>query len=143
MAQPGAMAGDGGDPRLNSMANLDADYVLPQMRKFHDPSVTFEEYHYYAQQTRAEELAAKNNDQTGSKGLLATLFPSKSDNGVQTVQSIGPPREKKESVSPDLTARPTVSNEEWTNASRALRIATWPAIFYLITTDILGPYNLP
>lgn len=29
------------------------------------------------------------------------------------------------------------------NARRALRTASWAAIFYLITTDILGPFNAP
>ena len=29
------------------------------------------------------------------------------------------------------------------SARRALRTASWAAIFYLITTDILGPFNAP
>jgi hypothetical protein len=36
-----------------------------------------------------------------------------------------------------------VSDEEWAVASRAARTATWGAVFYLITTDILGPYSVP
>ena len=28
-------------------------------------------------------------------------------------------------------------------AQRALRTASWASIFYLITTDILGPFNAP
>jgi hypothetical protein len=39
--------------------------------------------------------------------------------------------------------RLAISDDEWTNASRAVRTATWAAIFYLITTDILGPFNVP
>ena len=34
-----------------------------------------------------------------------------------------------------------ISDEEWINASRAARTATWAAVFYLITTDILGPFS--
>ena len=34
-------------------------------------------------------------------------------------------------------------NDEMLNARRALRTASWAAIFYLITTDILGPFNAP
>lgn len=34
-----------------------------------------------------------------------------------------------------------VSDEEWVQASRAARTATWSAVFYLITTDILGPFS--
>ena len=36
-----------------------------------------------------------------------------------------------------------VSESEWEHAQRATRTATWGSIFYLITTDILGPYNVP
>ena len=34
-----------------------------------------------------------------------------------------------------------ISDDEWIRASRAARTATWGAIFYLITTDILGPFS--
>jgi len=37
----------------------------------------------------------------------------------------------------------TPDEEERENASRALRLAGWAAVFYLITTDILGPFNAP
>lgn len=43
----------------------------------------------------------------------------------------------------DAADRGGVSDDEWTNASRAMRTATWAAVFYLITTDILGPFNVP
>ena len=36
----------------------------------------------------------------------------------------------------------SVTEEEWRNASRMLRTASWGAGFYLITTDILGPYGV-
>jgi hypothetical protein len=35
----------------------------------------------------------------------------------------------------DVTERFHVTDDEWTNASRALRTATWAAVFYLITTE--------
>ena len=35
-----------------------------------------------------------------------------------------------------------VTDAEWTNANRAFRTATWAACFYLITTDILGPFGV-
>jgi amino acid permease len=38
---------------------------------------------------------------------------------------------------------PTADEEERENASRALRLASWASVFYLITTDILGPFNAP
>jgi hypothetical protein len=37
----------------------------------------------------------------------------------------------------------TADERERINARRALRSASWAAVFYLITTDILGPFNAP
>jgi hypothetical protein len=36
-----------------------------------------------------------------------------------------------------------VSDGEWHQAQRAARTAGWAAVFYLITTDVLGPYTVP
>lgn len=36
-----------------------------------------------------------------------------------------------------------VTEAEWKNASRAVRTAGWSSVFYLITTDILGPFSTP
>lgn len=115
-------------------------YTLPQMRKLHDPSITFEEYYYYAERTRAEEDGAATGP---TQGILSMILPSKTDKGVNMV---GEKRgsfaaQKSNPSSPD--SRAGISDEEWTNASRALRTASWGAIFYLITTDILGPFGLP
>ena len=148
MAQMANLALGGGDPRMSvdegkgpyGMSSI--AYTLPQLRKIHDPAVTFEEYHYYAEKTRAEEDSAAN--QAGhTRGILSVILPSKTDKGVERVG------EKRGSViaqtvnlsNPDKRAE--ISDEEWTNANRALRTATWGAIFYLITTDILGPFGLP
>lgn len=109
--------------------------------KIHDPTITFEQYYYFAQQTRAEEEA---QPRTGYETTIWSLFfPSKSDGGVKHI----PAGEKSEGVVAEPGhgghTRMIVSDEEWTNASRALRTATRGAIFYLITTDILGPFGLP
>lgn len=45
------------------------------------------------------------------------------------------PTEKGRTVSPH--------QQELLNARRALRTASWLSVFYLITTDILGPFNAP
>ncbi|KAG6812379.1 hypothetical protein H0H92_003192, partial [Tricholoma furcatifolium] len=39
--------------------------------------------------------------------------------------------------------RTVIDDSERTNALRALRTASWASAFYLITTDILGPFNAP
>ena len=36
-----------------------------------------------------------------------------------------------------------ITEDEWYNAQRAVRTATWGSVFYLITTDILGPFSVP
>ncbi|KAK4939217.1 hypothetical protein LTR28_009423, partial [Elasticomyces elasticus] len=58
MANPSGFAADGGDPRLHGAVVGQADYVAPRIRKLHDSSIMFEEYHYYAELTRAEEDAS-------------------------------------------------------------------------------------
>lgn len=148
MSQLGSLALDGGDPRLHSKEREKVDVLAanneygtglrPQHRKLHDPTVTFEEYHHYAQLTRAEE------DSLGGQetGVLSMLFPSKSDGGVQQTTT-NVTKDASTMNYSDQANRLTITDEEWTNASRALRTATRGAIFYLITTDILGPFGLP
>ena len=147
MSQLGTLALDGGDPRLHTKerekidvlaANEMSTATRPQHRKLHDKSVTFEEYHYYALQTRAEE----ENFGGRETGWFSVIFPSKSDGGVQQTTT----NVTKDASTINYSSREnrmTITDEEWTNASRALRTATRGAIFYLITTDILGPFGLP
>jgi hypothetical protein len=140
MTQPASLALDGGDPRLHNAENNEKianefqaapSSIQPHQRRIRDPDVTFEEYHYYAKQTRTEE---DTHPPTGHETkLISLIFPSKSDGGVQRASANG---DHKINGS-------VVTDEEWTNASRALRTATRGAIFYLITTDILGPFALP
>lgn len=150
MAKVDAMALDGGDPRLSRDEGTFGGqglvaYTRPQMRALHDRTVSFEEYFYYAQQTRAEEEshhgAAALEEKTG---ILSVIFPSKSGKGAGGAET----EKRRPSYVPDVNLsamdqRATVTDEEWANASRAVRTATQGAIFYLITTDILGPYALP
>lgn len=116
------LALDGGDPRLHHGGVNVGAYTRPQDRKLHDRNVTFEEYHHYAKLTRAEQDA----------GLSADPAVSPSRNTSE---------KSSHDLSPDNHAR--VNDEEWITASRAIRTASWLAVFYLITTDILGPYGVP
>jgi len=156
MAQMGSVALDGGDPRLRGGLGVEdkgiaygiaqteglsdvqvGDVLRPQLRKLHDTSVTFEEYNYYAQKTRAEEDSLAKDD--GAKvGLLQILFPTKSGAGAG-----GEKIPVSTANVSTIDKRAHISDDEWTNASRALRTASTSAIFYLITTDILGPFGLP
>ena len=146
MSKFATLALDGGDPRLSvSEGEMGGQgivaYTRPQMRLLHDPTVTFEEYLYYAQQTRAEEETHAIN-QTEERGFLSTIFPTKSGKGAGMDEKRRPSKVPAVNIS-DLGVRQQISDEEWTNASRATRTATVGAIFYLITTDILGPFSLP
>ncbi|KAE8440635.1 hypothetical protein EG329_007001 [Mollisiaceae sp. DMI_Dod_QoI] len=111
-------------------------YIKPQARSPHDSAVTFEEYHWYARRTREEEKTLESpvlnwreivlrkktqdgevKDHSGENHLTAENFANREN-------------------------RLEITDEEWTNASRAFRTASWGACFYLITTDILGPYGV-
>ncbi|KAI8066453.1 putative amino acid transporter [Gongronella butleri] len=120
----------------DQVAAIGADVIRPQHRGLYDTGVTFEEYNYYAELTRAEE--DKHPDHDKERGWLSVIFPSKSDTGVQQGEV-----DKSGRNTNDPAVKATITDEEWENASRALRTASRGAIFYLITTDILGPFALP
>lgn len=121
-------------------------------RLLHDPSIPFEEYLYYAEITRREEEAA-NELYLASRGptTIKSLIKDRFSKGHHHVQ---PP-----TVSGDASANEKAGNNnnnngipvvissvtpaEWKNASRAMRTAGWGGVFYLITTDILGPFSAP
>ena len=79
----------------------------------------------------------------GTRGFLSTIIPGKGPS------SLASDEKRNQSMIPaDINLsvpdrRASVTEEEWTNASRAIRTATAGAIFFLITTDILGPFGLP
>ncbi|KAF2101224.1 hypothetical protein NA57DRAFT_34581 [Rhizodiscina lignyota] len=108
-------------------------YIRPQMRKVHDPDITFEEYHYYALRTREEEKTIEAPRTNWREVLLRKKSANHDENNDNAVQGFAEHK---------LADRTTITDEEWTNASRAFRTASWGACFYLITTDILGPYGV-
>ena len=144
MSKSAGLALDGGDARLSADEGTFGGqgivaYTRPQMRLLHDASVPFEEYYYYAQQTRAEQDANKGQAQP-LRNILSVLTP-KAKNGAED-------EKRRASLIPttNLSSRDNraiITDEEWTNASRSIRNATAGAVFYLITTDILGPFSLP
>ncbi|KKY29182.1 putative amino acid transporter [Phaeomoniella chlamydospora] len=136
-----------GDPRLSN-AGIENPLVRPQDRPIHDHTVSFEEYFYYAAKTRAEEDSLPD---IPTRGIKDIIFPPKSGPGAISVpesaeKSDGSPGAADEKSAKRRFSRGStvaISDEEWMNASRAMRTATWAAAFYLITTDILGPFNAP
>lgn len=110
-------------------------YIKPQYRKPHDPDVTFEEYHFYAKRTRKEEETLESPKLNWRDIVLRKKAGHGSGNENQH-ESIS------KAVAEGNPHRLEITDEEWTNASRAFRTASWGACFYLITTDILGPYGV-
>ncbi|KAH8660454.1 transmembrane amino acid transporter protein [Xylariales sp. PMI_506] len=118
--------------------------IRPQQRLLHDPAVTFEEYRYYADKARAEEDASVAT--APKTTLLDILFPSRGrarlveGSGSSLAEEVGA-IDRNLNLS-NAEKRAGVSDLEWTNANRALRSASAAACFYLITTDILGPFGI-
>lgn len=107
---------------------VQSSYIKPQARKPYDPDVTFEEYHYYANKTREEE---------------STYEPPK-----LSLRDLGGKKPPDSGEKPHLSEtdfadenRLHISDEEWTNASRAFRSASWGACKYKYSRIIrsLGP----
>ena len=108
--------------------------IPPRTRRLHDPDVTFHEYQHYAKLTRQDQDNAPAPK--AGKNLLAYLIPNlqKAEKEVYQLSDAN--------IS-DRQQRMNITDEEWANASRALRLASAGAVFYLITTDIFGPFGLP
>ena len=111
------------DPKEHVMQ---ADYIKPQMRKIHDSAVNFEEYYYYALKTREEEKGLDSP----SLNVIA-LFTRKKQPASTVAEENGEPKQINTNLA-KLENRMQVSDEEWTNASRAFRTAGWGACFYLV-----------
>lgn len=113
-----------------------------------DPSVTFEEYMYWARLTRSEEsianqahLSARKSEKI-SDDLRAQRSSEKHDSvSEQPVQVKGQAVAVADDGHPTMMRRTT--QQDWAQAERALRTTSWGAVFFLITTDILGPMTTP
>ncbi|KAJ7898431.1 hypothetical protein B0H13DRAFT_2031890 [Mycena leptocephala] len=81
--------------------------------------VPFEAYLYFAALQRSEEEKSASYGDRFANSLVDRLSATK-----------GPTHRE-------------VPLSERATASRALRLASWSSVFYLITTDVLGPFNAP
>lgn len=139
-APPGFVAGEG-DPRLPH-----PDYPVGMLRKLHDPSVTFEEYLHYATLARAEPTDDPLQNQGNEMGFLNRFNKNKAVPVPNTVvpasDSVDHPSdenlddEKRGEISDDekkaVTHSPgpaIITADEWEQASRAARTASWSAVF--------------
>ncbi|KAJ5356758.1 Amino acid transporter transmembrane [Penicillium concentricum] len=109
-----------------------------------DSSITFENYVYWAKRSREVEKHISTDD-AGFAYWKKRLFSKRSDVTVQNTSTITEPNDKHTiKTNGDGTGDGWgITETEWEQAQRAGRTATWGSIFYLITTDILGPTNVP
>lgn len=119
--------------------------------------VSFEEYLHYASITRAEERladeayrSARGPSTIKSRFLDRFQMSPKGHTAAKKInrQETGPSQELDEknvqAVSSNTGSPPSPTDDpELHAANRALRTAGWGSVFYLITTDILGPSNTP
>ncbi|KAJ5948683.1 hypothetical protein N7454_001990 [Penicillium verhagenii] len=118
-----------------------------------DSSITFENYHYWANRSREAEKSIRT-DNAGFAGIGKALLNRKGKKEEEPAAEPAPVSEKTATELDTKTTEPGprsdegsdkwgVTETEWETAQRAARTATWGSIFYLITTDILGPTNVP
>lgn len=106
--------------------------IKPQARKLHDPDVSFEEYHFWALRTREEERNSPAPRTNWRELILRKKPAAEREQDLQADSD-----DKRASLATDLNLssqanRLEITDEEWTNASRAFRTASWGACFYLI-----------
>jgi hypothetical protein len=106
----------------NVMPGTNFNYIKPQGREVHDPDVTFEEYHYYADKTRKEESTLESPHINWREFLQR-----KKEKSAPTGHMVLPESNLVEADFATRERRLEISDEEWTNASRAFRTASWGA----------------
>ena len=112
-------------PYNNEKDGRDSSSHVPEG---HTSEVAFEDYLHHAALQRLEEEGPKPANSTLNWFYRLSEHKGKNVNvDVSQAKSIAM----------------TDDEEERANASRALRLASWASVFYLITTDILGPFNAP
>jgi len=145
---------DGGDPREKNPAQVALDqgpqldvrngqtFTVEAAQIHNDPSILFEEYLHYAEVTRAAEKHFEEGRQVEGKGgfSLGGVIKNRFSKGEKYQGEGGEGSSVAKRQHDDFS---TVTDEEWRVASRATRTASWGTIFFLITTDILGPGGAP
>ena len=120
-----------------------------------DPTVTWEEYIYWAKIERADEDANNRvyKEERGPRDIGSVIKGRFSkgihyDNAKKLEQEMQvqdrSSADKETGVVSNQPQHPmAVTDEEWKTAARALRTASWGTVFFLITTDILGWSTTP
>jgi hypothetical protein len=101
--------------------------------------VTIEEYMYWATISRHEESKLPK-----IKGPISNLLSFRKSNAAQSQTSETPSGAPMQEMKPGKPAATSAvaPDDEWQQARSAARTAGWAAIFYLVATDVLGPYSV-
>ncbi|RAL13124.1 uncharacterized protein BO97DRAFT_450505 [Aspergillus homomorphus CBS 101889] len=119
-----------------------------------DTTISFENYLFWARRSREVEKHIRTDDKglqqlgnviLGRRGSNTAPPPQIVDSGGSNGEKVsekGSQGGKSDQGSGSIDKYGLLETE-WEQAQRAARTATWGSIFYLITTDILGPTNVP
>jgi hypothetical protein len=128
-----------------------------EMHMHNDPNILFEEYLHFAKLTRVEERAQEREISKEKRTVLSTIKNRFKTNKPVAIaqQPSGYATDEKEGGTTtvdvpfdafnNLTySHPSeVSDAEWKALSRGVRTVGWSTCFYLITSDIIGPFGIP
>jgi len=126
------------------------DFLEPSRGLAPDGHVpTLDEYRYYARLKRDAERGGYSGNGADAEGNIVAR-----PTVMQMIKHKGVRQMTQDKIDPSLIASMKEAHAEETaglseleieklNARRMLRVAGWSTVFYLITTDILGPFNAP
>jgi hypothetical protein len=116
------------------------------LNRYEDPKYLppIEECLYWAVKEREHERHMTSENPGGEAGhygsLFKKLFGGKSANKDNSDAGSSSEKDVKDEKASDSLV---ITSAERKQAYRAFRTAGWISVFYLITTDILGPYSAP
>ena len=114
------------------------DTTAPAAQPQQNMRVTIEEYMYWAAISRHEESKLPK-----LKGPVSNILGFSKSDTARNQSPDTPSDAAMHEIEPGKPASAIVSDGEWQQARSAARTAGWAAIFYLIATDVLGPYSVP
>ena len=112
--------------------------TAPRAQPRHNAHVTIEKYMYWAAISRHEESKLPK-----LKGPISNLLGFRKSDAVRNQSPDTPSDAPMQEMKRGKPASAVVSDGEWQQARSAARTAGWAAIFYLIATDVLGPFSVP
>ena len=92
--------------------------IKPQARLLHDPAVSFEEYQYYAWRTREKEKHLESPQLRWRQILHPKTNTETAQDDAEADGTVS------QANFANMENRLQITDEEWTNASRAMRTAS-------------------